>query len=89
MNASSACLIVCPFCCSVRQSVPRTEEGRCGRWPVVRHESAEEGYHRTEEEDHGAHQDRAAGVGGCAAVTLPGHPPLRIPDGRQAPPHLR
>lgn len=77
---SKLVLTVTVVCYSVRQGVPGAQEGRRGRQQTVRHEGAEEGDHRAEEEDDGTHQDRTAGVGGCQTVALPRHSALRLPD---------
>lgn len=77
------------FCCSLWQSVPGEEAGRQGQRPPVRHEGAEEGDHRAEKEDDGAHEDGAAGAGGGARQSVSGHVALRLPNGCQAASHPR
>src|SRR4029434_6275754 len=52
-----------------------------------RHEGLEEGHHHPESQDCGAHAHRAPRAGAHPPVALPRHPPLRLPDRHQAPPH--
>ena len=49
-------------CCSVWEGVPGPQVERLGPEQAVRHEGAEEGLHRAEDQDHGAHQDGETGT---------------------------
>lgn len=46
---------------SIWQSFPGQKNNREGPGKTVRHESLEEGLHRSENQDDGTHQDRKAG----------------------------
>jgi len=52
----------CCCCCSVWEGVPGPQVERLGPEQAVRHEGAEEGLHRAEDQDHGAHQDGETGT---------------------------
>jgi len=49
-------------CCSVWEGVPGPQVERLRPEQAVRHEGAEEGLHRAEDQDHGAHQDGETGT---------------------------
>lgn len=57
-------LVSLSFVSSLRQGVPGAEEGRQRRRSPLRHESAEEGVDRAEEEDHRAHENRTPSARG-------------------------
>ena len=79
----------CACCCSLWQGVSGAE----GRWTrpreAVRHEGAEEGHNHSEDKDDRTHAHRETGSGGYQRGPLSHHPPLRIPDRRQAAPDPR